>query len=129
MSGARRRGLGEEEPRTEGAILRRALPVWTALIVLALASCALAYLPLGRLNMVVSLSIAAAKMLLIALFFMHLRRPDPLLRLVGGAWVLWLAFLATLVFADQGSRAPLSQPEHTEGVEQAPPSGRHHPTF
>lgn len=116
-----RRSLGEATPRSAGAILARSLPVWLVLVGLALASCALAYLPMGRWNMAVSLGIAAAKMLLIGLFFMHLRRPDPLLRLAGGAWLLWVGFLAALVFADQATRAPLTQPEHMEDRTMAPP--------
>jgi hypothetical protein len=71
--------------------------------------------------MVVSLGIAAAKMLLIGLFFMHLRRPDSLLRLAGGAWLLWICFLVILVFADQVMRAPLTQPEHMGDRRAEPP--------
>ncbi|MXP62567.1 oxidase [Roseomonas sp. M0104] len=108
--------LGEGDPRTLRAILWRTVPVWAALIALALSSCALAYVPMGGFNMAASLAIAAAKMVLVGVFFMHLRRPDPLLRLSGGAWLLWLGFLLALVFADQATRAPISQPAHSPDV-------------
>ncbi|MFT8244736.1 cytochrome C oxidase subunit IV family protein [Roseomonas sp. BN140053] len=103
-------GLGEDLPRDARTILRRGLLVWGALVVLAAATVLLAFVPLGRLNMAASLGIAAAKALLIALFFMNLRRPDPLLRLAGFASLLWIGFLFALTFADQLTRAPVTQP-------------------
>jgi len=124
-----RHSLGEDDPRTPGAILRRSVPVWLALIALALASCALAYVPLGGFNMAVSLAIAAAKILLVGVFFMHLRRPDPLMRLSGAAWMLWASFLIAVVFADQAMRAPIDQPAHTEGVRERPTGPEGRPSF
>ncbi|MDJ0387563.1 cytochrome C oxidase subunit IV family protein [Roseomonas sp. E05] len=124
-----RHSLGEGDPKTLGAILWRTVPVWAALIALALASCALAYVPMGGFNMAASLAIAAAKMVMVGVFFMHLRRPDPLLRLSGGAWLLWISFLLALVFADQATRAPISQPARTEGVTQRPTGPAGMPSF
>lgn len=115
-------GLGEGLPRSAGAILRRALPVWAALVGLVLLTLALAYVPMGRLNMPVSLAIAAAKALLIALMFMDLRRPDPLLRLAGFASLLWIGFMFALTFGDLLTRPPLSQPGTVE-PRGAPSSG------
>jgi caa(3)-type oxidase subunit IV len=102
------------EARSSGAILGRALGIWLALVALALVSLALAYVPLGRGNLVLALGISAAKILLIVLFFMRLRQADPLRRLAGVASLLWLGFLFTLVFADLLTRLPLSQPAPSE---------------
>ena len=93
-------------PTPDGrAIWRRLLPVWVALMALLAVTLTSAYLPLGGMNAGVALCIAAMKCLLIALFFMQLRRPDPLLRLAAGAATLWIAFLFALTFADLLTRA------------------------
>ncbi|MBI0534954.1 hypothetical protein D9599_05130, partial [Roseomonas sp. KE2513] len=102
-------GLGEDLPRTTANILRRSLPVWAVLVTLVAATLVLAYLPLGRWNTPVSLGIGAAKAVIITVFFMNLRRPDPLLRLAGAASLLWIAFMFTLTFADLLTRAPVTQ--------------------
>ena len=103
-------GLGEDLPQGTGAIWRRTLPVWAGLLALLGATLAGAYLPLGRLNLVLALGIAAAKAALVLLFFMQLRRPDPLLRLAASAALVFMAFLFTLTFADVLTRAAPTQP-------------------
>ena len=103
-------GLGEHPPRTLGAILRHTVPVWLALAALLALTVLLAYRPLGPLALPVSLGIAFAKAALIALCFMNLKRPVPLLRLTGAAPLLWIAFLFALILADLATRHPVSQP-------------------
>ncbi|MCR0982921.1 cytochrome C oxidase subunit IV family protein [Roseomonas populi] len=103
------------------AILQHVLPVWLALLALLGASLALAYAPLHGLNGVVSLGIAAMKAILVAVFFMNLRRPDPLLRLAGGASLIWMSFLFALTFADLAARAPETQPQAGQGTGSEPP--------
>lgn len=103
-------GLGEEIPRSAGAILRRTVPVWAGLSALLAATLWLAYVPMGRLNTIASLGIAAAKAGLVLVFFMQLRKPDPLLRLAAFASVIFVAFLLTLTFADVLTRAAPTQP-------------------
>lgn len=103
-------GLGEHPPRTLRAILRHTVPVWLALGALLALTVLLAYRPLGRLALPVSLGIAFAKAGLIGLGFMNLRRPVPLLRLAGTAPLLWIAFLFALILADLATRDPASQP-------------------
>jgi caa(3)-type oxidase subunit IV len=94
----------------EWRIWRRCVPVWGGLAALLAATVVLAYLPLGRFNTISALVIAGLKALLVALFFMHLRRPDPLLRLTGAAGLLWLCFLFAISFADLMERRGSSQP-------------------
>jgi caa(3)-type oxidase subunit IV len=62
---------------------------WAALLALLALTFGLAHLKLGAFNAVASLAIAAVKVVLVALFFMHLRRGRALLargpsRGVGG---------------------------------------------
>ncbi|WP_431271820.1 cytochrome C oxidase subunit IV family protein [Dankookia sp. P2] len=103
-------GLGEELPRSAGAIWRAALPVWAGLMALLAATLVAAYLPLGRFNLVLSLGIAVAKAALVVVFFMQLKRPNPLLRLAAFAGLIFLAFMFTLTYADVLTRAAPTQP-------------------
>ena len=107
-------GLGEDQPHEARIIVRRELLTWAALVGLLCATVTLAYVPLGRGNLVVSLGIATAKALIIALFFMHLRRPDPLLRLAACASLLWIGFMFALTFAEQKTRVRSTQPGTVE---------------
>jgi caa(3)-type oxidase subunit IV len=86
------------------------VPVWLGLLGLLVLTVAGAHLPLGSFNVVLALGIAATKALLVGLFFMHLRRPDPLLRLAASAAGLWILFLFALSFADLLTRPAASQP-------------------
>jgi len=103
-------GLGEGVPRTARAIWRATLPVWAGLMVLLGLTLGGAFLPLGRLNLVLALAIGTAKALLVAVFFMHLRRPDPLLRLAATTALFFVCFLALLTFADVLTRPPPTLP-------------------
>jgi caa(3)-type oxidase subunit IV len=82
------------------AIWRSTIPIWLALLGLLATTLLLAYVPMGSFNTVSSVAIACVKTALVALFFMHLRRPVPLLRLAGAATLLWLFFLFALTLAD-----------------------------
>ena len=74
-----------------------------------------AQFPLGEWSAVVALSIAAAKTLLIALFFMHWDRAGSLIRVFSLAGLLWLLLLMTLVLADY------MRPERTGPEAQSEP--------
>jgi cytochrome c oxidase subunit IV len=104
------KGLGEGLPHSAGAIWRHTLPVWAGLMALLLATLVAAYIPLGPWNLVVSLAIAGAKAALVVVFFMQLRRPDPLLRLAGATALVFVAFLFSLAFADLLTRPAPTQP-------------------
>lgn len=103
-------------------IWERTIPVWLALMVLLGITVLGAYQPLGAFNLVLSLAIAAAKIALVAIFFMRLRQPDPLLRLAAGAAGLWLLFLFSLSFADLLTRPPPDQPGVVTPRSEAPPA-------
>ena len=74
------------------------------LLALLLLTVAAAYLHFGPLNTAVAMLISVAKASLIVLFFMHMRRADPLLRLFVFAGFFWLGLLLTLTLADFLSR-------------------------
>ena len=103
-------GLGEERPASAGEIWRATLPVWAGLMALLVATLVGAYLPLGRFNLVLSLGIAVAKAALVVVFFMQLKRPNPLLRLAAFTGLVFLAFMFTLTYADVLTRAAPTQP-------------------
>ena len=73
---------------------------FAALIALLLLTIGAAQLPLGRLGAVMALSIAAAKALLIILFFMQIRYRNALARLVAAVGFSWLAILFALPLVD-----------------------------
>ncbi len=70
---------------------------------LALTICA-AYVNLGPFNTVVAMLISLAKGTLIVLFFMHLRYSRPLIWVVAGAGIFWLAIMLTLALTDYLTR-------------------------
>src|SRR5262249_18461715 len=84
--------------------------ILVTLLILTIATALVATIDLGPLNIVVALGIAVTKMLLVVLFFMHVRF-SPLLTplvLIGG--MLWLAILLTFAFADFATRGWLGTP-------------------
>jgi cytochrome c oxidase subunit IV len=84
--------------------------VFGALIVATVLTTAVAFVDLGAFSVVVALAIAVGKMLLVALFFMHIRHSTRLTRLVVLGGLLWLAILLMLSFADFASRGWLGVP-------------------
>jgi cytochrome c oxidase subunit 4 len=70
-----------------------------------------AFIDLGPFNTVVALAIAFSKMLLVILFFMHLRHSSGLTKLVVIAGFFWLALLITLTSTDYHSRPWTTVPQ------------------
>ena len=86
--------------------------VFAALIVLTLATVAVSYVDLGPASVVVALSIAFTKAVLVVLFFMHLRESSGLVWVVAGGGFFWLAILIALTMSDVLTRGwlPVSGP-------------------
>ncbi len=84
--------------------------VFVALLILTVATTAVATVDLGAMNIVVALLIATVKMLLVALFFMHLRHTTILTKVVVGGGMLWLAILLVLSLSDFVTRGWLPVP-------------------
>jgi cytochrome c oxidase subunit 4 len=84
--------------------------VFAALMALLGATVVIAYIHLGKLNIIVALTIAVIKMTLIILYFMHVRYSSRLLWVFVGAGFFWLMILFALSFSDFLTRGWLPQP-------------------
>jgi cytochrome c oxidase subunit 4 len=80
------------------------LLVFAALMVLLIITLAAAAVNLGEWNLVIAMTIAVAKALLVVLFFMHLRWSSYLVRVFAGAALFWLTILFVLTLQDYFSR-------------------------
>lgn len=79
-----------------------------ALIALTVITAAVAFIDLGRLNVVVAITIATIKMLLVALIFMHMRYSTGLTKVVVIGALMWLGILISLTMSDSIMKAFLS---------------------
>ena len=84
--------------------------VLLALLVLTAATTLAAFVDLGGFSVVVALAIAVCKMLLVALFFMHVRHSTKLTKLVVLGGLLWLVILLMLTLSDFTTRGWLGVP-------------------
>jgi cytochrome c oxidase subunit 4 len=78
--------------------------VFLCLIVLTVVTTAVAFVDLGPFSVVAALAIATCKMLLVALFFMHIRHSTRLTRLIVVGGLLWLAIMLLLTLGDVFTR-------------------------
>jgi cytochrome c oxidase subunit 4 len=84
--------------------------VYLALLILLTLTIVADQFALGVFNTVIAISIAAIKMLLIMLFFMHLRSSGRLTWIVAGAAFFWLSILFGLTLTDLLTRSWLVAP-------------------
>lgn len=84
--------------------------VFAGLIGATVATTAVAFVDLGAFSVVAALTIAVCKMLLVALFFMHVRHSDKLTRLVLVGGLLWLGILIFLTLSDFVTRGDVGVP-------------------
>jgi cytochrome c oxidase subunit IV len=93
------------EPHPEPIISIRIYTwVFLALLILAALTTAVAYVDLGIFNTLIAMFIATCKMLLVALFFMHLRYKAGLSRIASIAGLFWLGLLVAFTLADVFTR-------------------------
>ena len=85
-------------PRTTYFSVFAALLVGTALTVFA------ATQDFGKMNDVVAITIAVTKMMLVLLFFMHVRYSSRLIWVIVSAMFFWLLILLLLTLTDYTSR-------------------------
>jgi len=78
--------------------------VFLVLIAGTIVTTAVAFVDLGPFSVVAALVIAVCKMLLVALFFMHVRYSTRLMRLVILGGLLWLAILLVFTLTDFDTR-------------------------
>ena len=84
--------------------------VWVGLLVLLALTCGSAYLPMGVFNVIANLGISLAKVLLVMVYFMHLRHANGVLRMFSGVGFVWLMFLFVLSLSDYLTRIALPSP-------------------
>ena len=87
-------------------VVRPKVYVLTCIALLALLALtwAIAYVDLGPFNLIVALAVAIAKVIIIALFFMHIKGSSRLLHFAAVAGVIWLLFLISLTLGDYATR-------------------------
>ncbi|MFZ3200697.1 MAG: cytochrome C oxidase subunit IV family protein [Candidatus Acidiferrales bacterium] len=85
--------------------------VFLALLALTALTTGVAFIDLGPLNTVVALTIAVIKMLLVVLFFMHVRYNKGLTRIVIVGAFFWLGIMMALMLADELTRRWDMNPE------------------
>jgi len=78
--------------------------VFVLLLMLLVATIAIARIDLGGANLPIAALIAAAKTLLIVLYFMHVRYSPRLIWLVAGGGFVWLGILIGLSLGDYLTR-------------------------
>lgn len=78
--------------------------VFLALLFFTGLTTGVAFIDLGPFNTVVALAIATIKMLLVVLFFMHIRSSSGLTRVVVAAGFFWLALLIAFTLSDELTR-------------------------
>jgi cytochrome c oxidase subunit 4 len=84
--------------------------VLATLLGLTILTTAVAYVDLGAFSTIVALGIACTKMMLVALFFMHIRHSTKLTKLVVVGGLLWLAILLLMTMTDFLTRTWLGVP-------------------
>jgi cytochrome c oxidase subunit IV len=84
--------------------------VWATLLLLLAVTVGVAYIHLGPFNIFAALTIAIAKALVIAMYFMHLRYSPRLTWIVAGAGFLWLLILFAISLGDYLTRSWLPAP-------------------
>ena len=84
--------------------------VWLCLLLLLVATWAFSRVDLTPFNTAVALAIAFAKMILILLFFMHVRQDRRLIWIFASGGFFWLLLLIALTMSDYLTRTvPWSQ--------------------
>jgi cytochrome c oxidase subunit 4 len=78
--------------------------IWLVLMLLLAATYIAARFDLGALNIIAALTIAVVKMLLVILFFMHVRHSTRLTWLFVAAGFIWLAIMIDLTLSDYSTR-------------------------
>ena len=78
--------------------------VWAGLLLLLLLTWGLAELNLGRFNVVVALTIAVVKMVLVILYFMHVRYTPRITWVFVAAGFIWFLIMVDLTLSDYLTR-------------------------
>jgi cytochrome c oxidase subunit IV len=103
---------------------RTYVTIWLALMCLLFLTWGVARIHLGRWNLPVALTIALIKMLLVILFFMHVRKSGRLTWLFAAAGFIWLIIMIDLTMSDFLTRPMVPNTSaDTLQLEKAPEPG------
>lgn len=83
--------------------------IWLALLSLVFLNWGLAHVNLGQFNLVLTLVIPFAQMLLMLLYLMHVRYNTPLTWIFVAAGFIWLAILLDLSLSDYLTRGAVPE--------------------
>lgn len=93
--------MADDQDRRElWHVSRKAVFTWIALCLLLATTCAIAYVPLGRGNLPVSLIIAGIKAALVGGIFMRLTEKNSLHRLAACVGPIWVFIMFVLMGSD-----------------------------
>jgi cytochrome c oxidase subunit 4 len=85
--------------------------IFAALMVFLILTVVAAYIPFpGSLNIIVAMTIAIIKAMLIVLFFMHVRDSDKVTWVFASSALVWMMILFALTLTDYRSRDWFSMP-------------------
>ena len=84
--------------------------IFGALLVLTFATVGVAKIDLGEWNVVVALTVAVTKAMLVILYFMHIKYSKRLTQVVVAAGFLWLLLLLGLTLSDYLTRGWFNLP-------------------
>ena len=97
---------------------------WAALLFLTVVTVGASYIDFGQGNVVIALSIATVKAILVALFFMHLAHDRPVNGLIAVAGFIFLGLFLMFDLIDITTRRdPSPQNLHPPVVQTAAPAG------
>jgi cytochrome c oxidase subunit 4 len=102
--------------------VRLYVTIFLTLLVLTGLTTGVAFIDLGAYNTVVALAIAVLKMLLVVLFFMHVRYSSGLTKIVVLAGFFWLAIMLTFTMSDYFTRGLDNPPNGWGPSISAPPN-------
>jgi cytochrome c oxidase subunit IV len=77
---------------------------FVALLALALATTLIGFLDLGPFSMVIAVTIATAKAVLIAAFFMHALYGSKVIRVILAGGVIWFLIMVSMTLGDYITR-------------------------
>jgi cytochrome c oxidase subunit 4 len=81
--------------------------IWLALLILLAVTYFVSRFDLGALNVIAALTIAVVKMLLVILFFMHVRHSTRLTWIFVAAGFIWLGIMIDLTLSDYSTRGKI----------------------
>ena len=84
--------------------------IWAILVVLTFTTAYVAFFDMGPFNIVVALTIAVVKMLLVIVWFMHVKQADSLTKLFVVAGFFWMGILIFVTLTDYHTRDWLPLP-------------------